>query len=232
MKKTYFISGINTDSGKTIVTGMILKFLTENNIKSTSLKIVQTGCENFSDDIILHRKISRKDFDSFDKEGITSPYLFKFPASPHLSAELENRKIDISKIENSLKILENNFDIVLVEGAGGLYVPLTRLILTIDFIKNNNLSLIFVSSSELGSINHTLMSLELCKINKIEVKALIYNRFPNKNEIISNDSFVFFENYISSNFPRCLLFDFPIIDINSYQTIDFSKLFFIEKKLH
>jgi len=162
-KKVIFISGIDTDCGKTIVTGLLAKFLQKTGKKVITQKLVQTGCSEISEDIETHRKIMNIGLLEEDKNHLTCPYIFQFPASPHLSAKIENTEIDIDKILNSTNKLLEKFDIVLIEGAGGLLVPITSNYSTIDFIAKNKYPIILVSSSKLGSINHTLLSLELIK---------------------------------------------------------------------
>ena len=88
------------------------------------------------------------------------PEIFSYPCSPHLAARIDNRPINFDKIENATQELARRYDTVLVEGAGGLMVPLTGEYLTIDYIADKNYPLIFVTSGKLGSINHTLLSLE------------------------------------------------------------------------
>lgn len=109
-----------------------------------------------------------------------------YPASPHLAAEIDHVNIDIKRIHQSTEKLASLYDVVLLEGAGGLYVPVTRNYLTIDYIQEYKHPLILVSSSKLGSINHTLMSMELCRLRGIEVKYVVYNDFPNDSERIKN----------------------------------------------
>lgn len=88
------------------------------------------------------------------------PEIFSYPASPHLASQLDNRPIDFDKIKRATEELSERYDSVLLEGAGGLMVPLTTELLTIDYIVQEKYPLIFVTSGKLGSINHTLLSLE------------------------------------------------------------------------
>ena len=95
-----------------------------------------------------------------DREGLTMPEIFSYPCSPHLAARIDNRPIDFGKIECATQELARRYDVVLVEGAGGLMVPLTEDYLTIDYIAEKQYPLVFVTSGKLGSINHTLLSFE------------------------------------------------------------------------
>ena len=183
-----FITGIDTDIGKTIVTGLLAKYLLQKGKSVITQKLAQTGCVSFSEDIDVHRKIMEIPRTTFDNDGITCTYIFKFPASPHLSANMECKTIDVSKINNATKILSENFEYLLIEGVGGIHVPLNNNITTLDYLEQNKLPIVIVSSGKLGSINHTLMTLELAKNRNIEVLGIIYNSFQGENEIIKEDS--------------------------------------------
>ncbi|WP_335855466.1 dethiobiotin synthase, partial [Acinetobacter baumannii] len=112
-----------------------------------------------------------------------------YPASPHLATRLDNREIDFQKIENATQTLAERFEIVLLEGAGGLMVPLTTSLLTIDYIAQHQFPVILVTSGRLGSINHTLLSLEALKSRGLKLKALVYNlKDESKDPLISQDT--------------------------------------------
>ncbi|OFX56732.1 MAG: dethiobiotin synthase [Bacteroidetes bacterium GWA2_30_7] len=210
--KVIFVTGIDTDCGKTIVTGLLAKYLQNIGKKIITQKLVQTGCLDISEDIIFHRKIMKIALLEEDKNKTTCSYIFKLPASPRLAAKAENEEINIEKILNSTNILLEKFEYVLIEGAGGLYVPLNENITTIDYIKSNNYPVILVSSSKLGSINHTLLSLEAIKNKRLDLTALIYNEFPNKNSLITNDTKQYLQNYLKHNFPESKFYSIPGIN--------------------
>ncbi|MEA3317870.1 MAG: dethiobiotin synthase [Bacteroidota bacterium] len=224
MDKTYFISGIDTDCGKTIITGLIAKYLLNTNKNVITQKLVQTGTSGIADDIIAHRKIMNTKLYQEDKNGVTCAYVFKLPASPHLSAKLENTNIDCSLIDKNTKILNNKYETVLLEGAGGLHVPLNKTENIIDFIEKRNYPLILVTSPKLGSINHTLMSLELCYNRKIKLAGLIYNNYPANNQFIKEDTLEVLRKFLNKYYPKAPIIEVPIFENNNYPAIDFSKL--------
>ena len=224
MKKTYFISGIDTDAGKSIVTGLIAKSLLNSGVNVITQKFIQTGNTTSSEDIDLHREIMGVEPYEVDTNRTTCPYIFTYPASPHLAAEIDKKEIDVNKITEATATLEKQFDTVLLEGAGGLFVPVTREYYTIDYVQDTNLPLILVTSSKLGSINHTLMSLELCKKRNINLVGLIYNEFPNDSEHILNDSSKVFQHYLNENFPDCKIVNVPIVKNNEWPILDFSDI--------
>lgn len=201
-KKEYFISGIDTDCGKTYITGLLSYHLKKYGSKIISSKLVQTGCVGISEDIIEHRRIMESEILAEDKSGLTCPFVYSFPASPHLSAQIDKKPINFDIIRESINKLFNNYDIVLAEGAGGLMVPITENYFTINYIKDNLLPVILVSSSKLGSINHTIMSIELCIQHKITLHTIIYNKMPNDDAVIANDSFVFLKSYLKKKMPN------------------------------
>ncbi|MCX8083966.1 MAG: dethiobiotin synthase [Calditerrivibrio sp.] len=184
--KLIFITGIDTGVGKTYATGLIAKGLKERYHKVITAKPVQTG-SNVIEDIIKHREIMGTELTLEDLNGITCPYLFNYPASPHLSAQMENKTIDKERIKNSLNSLTPHYDFVIIEGAGGAMVPLTYSYLTIDLIKELDTEVVLVTHAKLGSINHTLLTLEALLIRNISVIAMIYNTFFDHDQKISSN---------------------------------------------
>ncbi|MCW9732551.1 dethiobiotin synthase [Avibacterium sp. 20-15] len=197
-----FISGIDTDVGKTIATGWYAKKLADQGASVITQKMIQTGCEDISEDIIQHRKLQGIGLLPEDKQGLTCPYLFSYPCSPHLAAQLENRKISTALIRQATDELASRYDYVLLEGAGGLCVPYDDQHTTLDYIAQQQYPLILVTSGKLGSINHTLLSLLACKQYHIEVKGLIYNRYPLGDEMINKETAQYLQNYLQKHFPQ------------------------------
>lgn len=216
MKKNniYFVSGIDTNIGKSFATGYLAKKWNEKGIRTITQKFIQTGNSGISEDIELHRKIMETGLLKEDIEGLTMPEIFTYPCSPHLAAEIDGREIDFIKIDNATTALSKNYDAVLIEGAGGLMVPLTRNKLTIDYIKEKEYPLIFVASGRLGSINHILLSLEAIKHRRIELHSFIYNLFPkNEDNIIREDTKEYIRNFIIHEFPNANFIEVPYINI-------------------
>ncbi|MBN2165943.1 MAG: ATP-dependent dethiobiotin synthetase BioD [Marinilabiliaceae bacterium] len=224
---TYFITAIDTDSGKTIATGLLAKSFAYAGYNTITMKIAQTGCKGISDDIIEHRKLMGIELTDDDKKGITCPYIFSLPASPHLSAKFENIKIDTQVILNNIKTLEQKYDVVLVEGVGGLMVPINNDEMVIDFIKKNHLPTILVTSAKLGSLNHTFLSLDVCYNKGIELAGIIYNNYPQNNAEITDDSREQIQKYSSSFFPKSKWAEIPVLAIENHLITDLSV--FIER---
>ena len=233
LSKVYCICGIDTNIGKTIATGLLARSFTENGIKTITQKIVQTGCLGISEDITRHRQLMGINLLPVDYRGITCPYVFRVPCSPHLAARLEGRVIDFAVLRQSTAELITSYDVVFLEGAGGLLVPLTKDRTLLDYLEEEKYPLILVTSSRLGSINHTLGALELAHYRNLDIAAIIYNRFTETDPRIVEDSREVFVQYLKK-----LRFSGMVIDLlplNSYdenESIpDFYKYISTEKQL-
>jgi dethiobiotin synthetase len=223
---TYFVTGIDTDTGKSIVTGLMARFLRSTEVKYITAKMIQTGCKGIAEDILTHRKLENIEVLPKDLKHETCPYIFDFPASPHLAAELENREIDPENIRDCVNKLTEAYDCILLEGAGGLMVPLTRNLLVADFIARQNYSLILVSSGKLGSINHTLLTLEAAVRRNIPVAGVVYNEYPKSDPVIAEDSRTIIVEWLKKNKIEAPLIRSPFLsDFDHPPFVDFSDIF-------
>lgn len=199
----YFISGIDTDAGKSYCTAWLARQWTDEGKRVITQKFIQTGNTGHSEDIDLHRRIMGTGYLPEDREGLTMPEIFSYPCSPHLAARIDRRPIDFRKIERATNELARRYDRVLVEGAGGLMVPLTEEYLTIDYIAEKGYPLIFVTSGKLGSINHTLLSLEAIAHRRIPLHTVLYNLYPTvKDTTIQEDTHEYIRGYLQKHFPE------------------------------
>lgn len=212
MSKVYFISGIDTNIGKSVATGWIARGLINKGKKVITQKLIQTGNRKFSEDIELHRKIMGIKFLDEDRHRLTAPVIYTYPASPHLAARLDKRELDMNVISKSTENLTKKYDIVLLEGAGGLMVPLTENLLTIDYIAEKKYPVILVTSGRLGSINHTLLSLEALKRRNIELRYIVYNLFPVTDSIIAEDTMSYIKRYAQNIYPQSGFITIPEIE--------------------
>lgn len=205
-ENVFFISGIDTDAGKSFATGYLARELTRSGKRTITQKFIQTGNVGHSEDIDLHRLIMGTGPLEEDRLGLTMPEIFSYPASPHLAARLDGRPIDFDKIQAATEALSSRYDVVLLEGAGGLMVPLTDELLTIDYIAQQGYPLIFVTSGKLGSINHTLLSLEAVQRRGIRLEKVLYNLYPPvKDTTIQEDTLNYLRGYLQRNFPQATL---------------------------
>lgn len=164
--KTYFVTGIGTDVGKTVVSAILVEAL-----QADYWKPIQSGSELGTDSEFIKNVISNS-----TTKIHTEIYNFKAPLSPHAAAELENTIIDTSKI-----IVPKTNNNLIIEGAGGLMVPITENFFVIDLIQILNCEVILITRNYLGSINHTLLSAELLKARNIKVAGIIINGDENKS---------------------------------------------------
>ena len=173
--KTVAICGIDTGVGKTVVTGLMAAFFAGQGRRVITQKLVQTGCTDQPEDILLHRQLMGASWNKYDESGLSCPYSFPFAGSPHLAAELAGKRIDPQAITRATETLTVDHDLVLVEGAGGLLVPLTAGLLQLDYFADRDYPLVLVTSPRLGSINHTLLSLEAIRVRSMTLLGLVYN---------------------------------------------------------
>lgn len=223
MKGTeYFISGIDTGCGKTYITGLLAYHLKKSNVGTITTKLVQTGCRGISEDILEHRRIMESEIWPEDVSALTCPFVYSYPASPHLAAIIDKIPFDLAPVRKSVDQLLQNYELILTEGAGGLMVPLSSHYLTADYIREHALPLILVCSSKLGSLNHCLLSINLCLHLNINLHAIIYNQLPQHDELIAGDSFLFIKDYLGEKCPSvrlihsqqlCKESDFPATEI-------------------
>lgn len=206
----FFVSGIDTNIGKSYATGYLAKKWNSEGITTITQKLIQTGNTSISEDIELHRRLMGTGLLPEDYEGLTMPEIFTYPCSPHLASEIDHRAIDFSRIKCATEVLTTRYQAVLLEGAGGLMVPLTRDLFTIDYIAENNYPLILVTSGRLGSINHTILSLEAIKRRNISLHAIAYNLYPKEeDQIIQKDTEEYIQDYIGKYFPDAEFITIP-----------------------
>jgi dethiobiotin synthetase len=190
MSKGLFIAGTDTGIGKTVVTGLLAKYFSDAGFSVVTQKWVQTGDQGGLTDIDLHLKSMGSQDSCFERySDLAQPYSFKFASSPHLAAAAEKAVISSGRIRESFLSLEKKFDVTLVEGTGGLLVPINEKELFIDVVKSLDLEVILVSGNRLGAINHTLLSAEALTAREIKVVGIIFNRFAaGGNEDILRDN--------------------------------------------
>ena len=213
MKGTFFITGIDTNIGKSYATGWLAREWNRQGIKTITQKMIQTGNVGHSEDIDLHREIMGIPFTEEDREHITFPIVYSYPASPHLAAEIDHQTIPIDRIAESTRILRDRYDVVLLEGAGGLMAPITREYLTIDYVADQKLPVILVTSGRLGSINHTLLSIEALEKRSIPLYGIVYNTYPKSDELIDADTEEYLRDDLKRRFPEAHFWVLPQIDL-------------------
>ena len=167
MLQPIFITGIGTGVGKTVISAIITEAL-----KANYWKPIQAGFDDGTDALEVKQLVSNTDSLFFDEV-----YKLKLPASPHIAAREENIKIEMNKIVSSFQNMSNNNpnNNLIIEGAGGLLVLINDNEFIIDIIKNLNAKVILVSRNYLGSINHSLLTAQICKQQNIDVLGWVFN---------------------------------------------------------
>ncbi len=164
--RKYFITGIGTDVGKSVVSAVLVEKL-----KADYWKPVQSGDLDNTDTMKVKALVANP-YTKYYPET----YRLTQPLSPHHSARLDGIIIDPEKF--ALPDSQNNT--LIIEGAGGLMVPLNKAYLIIDLAKDIDAEIILVSRAYLGSINHTLLSIEAIKQRKLPLRGIIFNGEPNQ----------------------------------------------------
>jgi len=209
--KVYFVSGIDTDAGKSYATGHLALEWNRGGVRTLTQKLVQTGNADVSEDILLHRRIMGVALQPEDEARLTMPEIYPHPASPHLAARLAGRPVDLVRITEATRALAARCDAVLLEGAGGLMVPLTDTLLTIDYVKSCGYPVILVTSGKLGAINHTLLSLEALKTRGMRLHALVFNAFPEGDPVVRQDAETYFRQVLARDWPDADFLNLPIL---------------------
>jgi len=182
-----FVTATDTGVGKTVVSSCLCYKALEQGKKVLYLKPVQTGskAECPEDPVFVKKALESFKSGYFDAKAI---YTFELPASPHLASKVEKKEISPKLlVKEVFKNLSEN-DFTVVEGAGGVMVPITEDYLMIDLIKDLNLPVVVVARTKLGTINHTLLTLEALRLREIKVLGVIFNLAEEPLSIVEEDS--------------------------------------------
>jgi dethiobiotin synthetase len=176
MHKGIFITGTDTGIGKTFISVGLLKALKETGLNVCPMKPVETGCKVQREKIVPEDTLKLvKAAQVNEPLDLINPYRFRQPLAPAVAAELEGAVIRKQNIVSAYKKLSKKYDITIVEGAGGIMVPVYRKYLFIDLIKDLALPVLIVARPGLGTLNHTLLTLEAARNRGIDVMGVIIN---------------------------------------------------------
>lgn len=184
--KSLFVTGTDTGIGKTAFTCGLAQLLRSSGINVGVMKPFATGIQQKdgfqSEDVSLLAKNSGVS----DPENLINPYFFPIPTSPYLAARKLGKIIDIEVVLSSFEKLQSIHDVVLVEGIGGIMTPILKDYFVIDLIKDLNLDTIIVAGVQLGTVNHTLLTLETCKKYGIRIPGLILNNIGESGYVVKD----------------------------------------------
>lgn len=175
--KGYFITGTDTGVGKTLVAGALARSMVSAGIRVGVMKPFETGCRDTENGLIPEDALFLKTMARCSEPlDLICPYRLRHPLAPGVSAVLENVAIHIDDIVTRLLRMQETYDLILVEGAGGLMVPVAENLLNRDLIKIMALPLIIVARLSLGTINHTLLTVHQALSSGINVTGIILNQ--------------------------------------------------------
>jgi dethiobiotin synthase len=178
-----FVSGTDTGIGKTVVSATLLANLCSLGINAKAIKPIETGCvindahslispdSDLLDEIFRHVTNASEVMSTEQHKW----YRFVHPVAPLVAAKLESLEINKNELVDKINKSAESVDILIVEGAGGLMVPITNTYTFTDMVLDCNMSVIFVVGSKLGAINHTLLSFELLKARAIPAVGYVFN---------------------------------------------------------
>lgn len=194
MQQGIFITGTDTGVGKTVVSAVLLASLRQAGIDAVPMKPVQTGCTSRKGRLAAPDLEFMLDFAGV-KPGKTSldlmcPYRFKPACSPHLAAAMAGKSISLNRILASFRKLAKKHQTIIVEGAGGVLVPVSGRKTMLDLMKLLELPVILVARPGLGTINHTLLSIREIRRAGLELKGVIFNQTkPGRTGYMEKDNF-------------------------------------------
>jgi len=176
MKAGIFITGTDTDVGKTVISAGLALVLRDRGIKVGVMKPVATGCYGPEERLISVDAAFLMEAGQNEYPPLSSPQRFRNPLSPNVAAMLEKKEVNVQSILKSYRQLQKHYDFIIVEGIGGLMVPLKKDYYVANLIRDMGLPIVIVSHAGLGAINHTLLTIDAAVIRNMEVRGVIFNR--------------------------------------------------------
>ena len=172
-----FIAGTDTGAGKTFITAALCAGLLRAGFSVGVQKWVSTGSRRENPDLTFVRLFVKTLLGERAAESVifSCPYCFSYPSSPHLASEIDGQSVKPEKILSEYKKVRARTDILLIEGTGGIMVPVTRDLLFADLLQSIKPLTILVARSGLGTINHCLLSLEALENRGIETAGVVLN---------------------------------------------------------
>ncbi len=176
MKQGLFITGTDTGVGKTLVAAALASFLKKEGVDVGVMRPVESGCRRQEGRLVPQDALFlREAAGCADNLDLINPYRLEAPLAPSLAAEREGVEIDLGKLIECFQAIKEKHDFILVEGAGGLLVPLREGYFISDLAQVFQLPLLIVAASRLGVINHTLLTVRYAQSLTIKVAGVILN---------------------------------------------------------
>ncbi len=176
MFKGFFITGTDTGVGKTIIAGAMIRLMRSFGVKTCAMKPIESGCGREGNNLIPYDGTFLKQAAHMDEPlRLVTPCCLESPLAPFAAAGIENRKISIDEIKKAYYKLYKTYESIVVEGVGGLMVPIRKDYFVIDLVKEFSLPLLVVAKPGLGTINHTLLTCRAALDAGLEVAGVIIN---------------------------------------------------------
>ena len=173
---SFFVTGTDTDVGKTCVSAAIAKHLRDDGVDVGVMKPFASGYKASADSVSGDVEILMKYSGAKDSVDLVNPYYFELPTSPYDACKQLNLEIDISKVIESYKQLASIHDVVIVEGIGGIMTPISKNYFVSNLISDLQLSSIIVSGSKIGTVNHLMLTYEYARQKKLKLKGFVVNQ--------------------------------------------------------
>jgi dethiobiotin synthetase len=176
MAKGFFITGTDTGVGKTIISGAIIKALQYLGVRACGMKPVETGCGREGDVLIPYDGMFLKQIAQMEESiAVVTPCRFESPLAPLIASEMDGIQLSLHDITSNFIKLRYNYNAIVVEGIGGLLVPLRKDYFVSDLAKEMDLPLIIVARPGLGTINHIMLTVRQADASGLQVAGIILN---------------------------------------------------------
>jgi len=176
MPKGFFITGTDTGVGKTIAAGAIIKAMDFLGLKTGAMKPIESGCGREGDVFIPSDGTFLKQIAHMDQPLTTiTPCCFASPLAPLSASEVDMRHVNMAEIKKAYARLSSAYDAVVVEGIGGLMVPITKDFFSVGLAAEFGLPLMVISRPGLGTVNHTMLTVNCALKEKLNVAGIILN---------------------------------------------------------
>ena len=183
---SFFVTGTDTDVGKTCVSAALAKYFRDNDVDVGVMKPFASGYKATPDSVSADVEILMKYSGVNDSIDLVNPYYFEIPTSPYDASKQLNLEIDISKVIESYNQLSSIHDIVIVEGIGGIMTPISRNYFVSDLISDLQLSSFIVTGSKIGAVNHFMLTYEHARQKNLNLKGFFINQNVSDGYELSN----------------------------------------------
>lgn len=188
MNRGLFITGTDTGVGKTVIAAAITTVLRSRGVKVGAMKPIETGCVAVGKNLHPSDGSLLKSMAQMEESlNLITPYCYESPLAPLVASEIEKRGVEIQRIKNCYRRLSERYEVMIVEGIGGLLVPIRRDYFVSDLIKELGLPILIVAKAGLGTINHTLLTLNYAISKGLDVTGIIINfNIPPEGSLAEN----------------------------------------------